>query len=172
MQSVLFPRDNLRLWVYDDDVGLLTGEEHTFQLFTVDHSVGLSLCLVWSDFPGRPDQTTQLVNDLDLIVVNTADGKRTFPNGLDAPDRVNNVERIRLGPATGRSDVIVKVSGHRVANVGMSRSQSFALVVFGRFAHAAHMDGPVDAAVHVGPTARMLLLAISLLWGVLAFGYC
>jgi hypothetical protein len=71
----------------------------------------LKLTLVWDDYPGTPAAATELVNNLDLIVV-SPNGTRYYPWKLNASnpgaaatkgiDNINNVEQVVVAsPETG-----------------------------------------------------------------------
>jgi hypothetical protein len=88
---------------------------------------GLHVTLVWTDPPAQSSAATTLVNDLDLIV--DGPGGRQFGNGGAAPDRINNVETVRLeNPAPGA--YIVTVQAHAVN--GTFGAQPYALVATSR----------------------------------------
>ncbi len=80
--------------------------------------------LVWTDFPASLRASSQLVNDLDLIVFD-ASCKRYYPNGLrDRADGINNVERVEGVPVGPAAPLVLRVRGARIS-VG---PQDFSLV--------------------------------------------
>lgn len=87
----------------------------------------LKATLVWMDPPAAVNARRALVNDLDLIIA-APGGAEHFPNGLQVPDRVNNVEMISIDAQAGVYTVIVRASSVRVGT-----SQAYALVVTGPF---------------------------------------
>ncbi|MBI1841821.1 MAG: S8 family serine peptidase [Verrucomicrobia bacterium] len=109
---------------------------------------GLKITLVWTDPPGNPAVGVKLVNDLDLIVTNRADGTIYWGNHIVAgssinqasdtnsppnDDVVNNVENVFISaPSTGPYDVVViakRVNVNAVTDQTNSVLQDFALVV-------------------------------------------
>ena len=74
------------------------GQKHSFELF-VDPSTcqsDFSVTLAWNDPPAIVGCTSCLVNDLDLVVENMSTSVKHYPNGRVTPDRINNVERVRI----------------------------------------------------------------------------
>ncbi|MDI6792934.1 MAG: S8 family serine peptidase [bacterium] len=93
---------------FDDDPGhsLSTGDEVTFNYEIKDSSRPLKVTLVWTDYPGSPLASGQLVSDLDLEVI-SPDGAIYHGNG--AIDRINNVEKVViLSPKAGQYTVKIK----------------------------------------------------------------
>ena len=109
---------------------------------------GLKITLVWTDPPGNPAVGVKLVNDLDLIVTNRADGTIYWGNYIvsgssintasetnspPSDDVVNNVENIFIpAPSTGPFDVVVvakRVNVNAVTDQTNSVLQDFALVI-------------------------------------------
>jgi hypothetical protein len=71
--SVLyFAGDSRRLWLVDQKQGLDHGEAIEYQLDVTNSAEPLEVSLCWTDAPGLPSASHQLVNDLDLIVTNGA----------------------------------------------------------------------------------------------------
>lgn len=107
--SVLyFAGDTRRLLLVDQTAGLGNAQYIDYQINVVDGSVPLKVSLVWTDVPGNPAVTNQLVNDLDLTVSNGATIYRgnQFANGVSvtggANDHTNVEEGVRIAnPATG-----------------------------------------------------------------------
>lgn len=84
----------------------------------------VTLTLVWTDFPASLRDSSQLVNDLDLAVIDPSSCSRYYPNGLRGhTDNVNNVERVKASAAPG-SPLFVRVKAARIL-VG---PQDFSLV--------------------------------------------
>ena len=109
---------------------------------------GLKITLVWTDPPGNPAVGVKLVNDLDLIVTNRADGtiywgnhiasgstlnEASETNSPASDDIVNNVENVFISaPSTGPYDVVVvakRVNVNAVTDQTNSVLQDFALVI-------------------------------------------
>ncbi len=69
--SVLyFAGDKRRLLMVDQTEGLGTGQMIEYQVNVVNDSTALEATLVWTDYPGNPAASVQLVNNLDLTVTN------------------------------------------------------------------------------------------------------
>ena len=83
--------------VVHDAQTIAEGETATFEVEAEDGD-GLSIVLAYADAPAEMAAARQLVNDLDLCVV-TPSGRRLAPNSLDAPDRLNNVEGVKIAAA-------------------------------------------------------------------------
>ncbi|CEO95158.1 hypothetical protein PBRA_003924 [Plasmodiophora brassicae] len=73
------------------------------------------IALTWTDPPGSPIAPT-LINDLDLVVLDTATGAFGLGNHGDLPDRVNPVEVLRYFPRqTSRdTELIIEVRAQAV----------------------------------------------------------
>ena len=84
------------LIVYDGIV-LTTGASTSFPV-VVSATNRLCITAVWTDFPGTVGAAKQLVNDLDVLVITPA-GQTNYPNALQQPDRLNNVEGLDLATA-------------------------------------------------------------------------
>ncbi len=142
---------------------LATGEtfSRTVSFSAAGSTAPLKITLVWTDPPGNPLVGTKLVNDLDLIVTNSAGGSVYFgndfppessytqqaPTGIDNSDVVNNVENVYLQPPFG-SNLVVTVRAKRVnvnAVTGQTNGtkQDFALVI-------SSGDGTVSAPFTLG----------------------
>ncbi|HKQ37608.1 MAG TPA: S8 family serine peptidase [Verrucomicrobiae bacterium] len=136
----------------DPDNTLATGESHTYniQMSTRARSDPLMVTLVWTDPPGNPVASVKLVNDLDLIVTNTATGDYYVGNNIPASfdftepifagdsnaapfDVVNNVENVYIQPRLS-TNYTVTVRARRVnvnaitSNTNGTR-QDYALVI-------------------------------------------
>jgi serine protease AprX len=126
----LLPLDPVQVRWYDHSRGLNTGKSWRWGCSVVDATVPMAFTLVWTDYPGTPGHSPNLVNDLDLVVTDPS-GKITYGNssGSEAapgPDRANNVERVVIPrPETGRYRV--QVRAHNVPR----GPQPFALVYSG-----------------------------------------
>jgi hypothetical protein len=63
-----FSGDSKKLLLEDYTAGLANGEYIEYQVNVVDSLVPLKVSLCWTDFPGSPAASVQLVNNLDLTV--------------------------------------------------------------------------------------------------------
>ncbi len=70
--SLYFAGDSSRLWVFDDTVGLTTGDSALFPITVNSSSRPLRVALCWTDYPGTMRAARILVNDLDLVLVSPA----------------------------------------------------------------------------------------------------
>ena len=82
--------------VYDAQV-IAEGEKTVFEVAAKEGDT-ISAVLAYADAPAEMAAARQLVNDLDLCAV-TPSGRRLNPNSLEAPDRLNNVETVRIAAA-------------------------------------------------------------------------
>jgi subtilisin family serine protease len=107
----------------------MTGQRKRYEI-DVAAGMRLSICLTWTDPPGRA-----LQNNLNLLVELPGGGKMTGNHGLPLSlgpiDQENNVEVIRIEvPAAGK--YLIQIS----ANNLLTASQDFALVVTGALTSA------------------------------------
>lgn len=145
---------------------LATGESRSWDLSipaATNRAAPLRLTLVWTDPPANPNAGIKLVNDLDLVVSNTATHEvfygnsfaqnSDFTSGINltnqepTDDIINNVENVYLENPIG-SNYVVSVVGKRV-NVNATTKpeegirQDFALVVsIGNLASGAFNFSP------------------------------
>lgn len=112
--SLAFGDESPRLYMVDDWEGFPSTAlpPREFRLVADGDGEGpdLRIVLAWSDYPATPGASPALVNDLDLVVM-TPDGTFHYGNQLDEttgmslpggePDRLNNVEVVRLPPVSG-----------------------------------------------------------------------
>ena len=101
-----------------------TGERRRYEI-GVAAGTRFSICLVWTDAPGRA-----LQNNLNLLVETPAAqkiaGNAKLPMALGPVDQENNVEIVRFeAPAAGKYRILISASNLLTA------SQDFALVVTG-----------------------------------------
>lgn len=106
-----------------------TGERRRYEI-TVAAGTRFSICLVWTDAPGRA-----LQNNLNLLVETPAGqkvaGNEKLPMALGPVDQENNVEIVRFeAPAAGKYRLQISASNLLTA------SQDFALVVTGALTSA------------------------------------
>ena len=116
------------------------GQSYEVSGQVVDPTKPFRVTLAWTDAPGNPAASKQLVNDLDLTVTiggqtykgNVFAEDHSVPGG--AYDGINNMESVFLPPGqTGAWKVVVQamdIAGDGVPNVGSSLDQDFALVVY------------------------------------------
>ena len=123
------------LWLDDHASGLATGQIVTYthtatdSLQVVTNTQPLRVMLAWTDPPASLSAATQLVNDLDLIVIGP-DGSTYRGNGNPTGDRLNNVEGVVVNsPPLGVYTVTVQAFNVPIA------PQPYALVVAGPIAH-------------------------------------
>jgi subtilisin family serine protease len=143
--SLYFKGDAKRMWVVDNTLGVATGQTAIYQIQVSDNTQPLEFTLAWTDYPGSPSASVQLVNDLNLRV--------TAPNGSvylgnvftsynpgysttgGSPDSRNVEETVLLLPDTNRfptGTYTVEVLGYNVPNGEPgTNAQPFALVVTG-----------------------------------------
>lgn len=102
-------------------------EHGVYRQYCVQVSGSMRATVVWTDPPGFPGSTKNLINDLDLIVV-APDGTQllgnSFGNAGVTADRVNNVEHVSV---SGSGLYKVRVGGADVPYY----TQSFSLVIAG-----------------------------------------
>ena len=101
-----------------------TGEARRYDI-SVAAGTRLSICLVWTDAPGRA-----LQNNLSLLVETPSGqkvpGNEKLPMALGPVDQENNIELVRFdAPAAGRYRIQISASNL------LTSSQDFALVVTG-----------------------------------------
>ena len=130
LANVLAPAGNVKVYWYERQTGLHTGQSWKWTCWVTSPDVPLAFTLVWTDYPGSAGVYPNLVNDLDLVVVSPS-GKTYYGNSQPGqsggvPDRVNNVERIVIPqPEVGRYRI-------RVRGFNVPRGpQDFALVYSG-----------------------------------------
>lgn len=74
--SLFFEGDGRKLIAVEEGEGVRTGENWTYEVEVGDNTVPLEFTLAWTDYPGDPVASKQLVNDLDLRV--TAPGGENY----------------------------------------------------------------------------------------------
>jgi subtilisin family serine protease len=105
----------------DERAGVGSGETLAYPV-KVSGKAHLTATLVWTDAASAAGAAKALVNDLDLVLVNTANGNETTIN-----DHVNNTELIEADVAPGSYEVRVK--GSNVPQGPAAGKQPFAVVV-------------------------------------------
>ena len=103
-----FTGDAKKLLLVDNTPGLANGQYLDYAINVVDGSVPLKVSLCWTDYPGSPSASVQLVNNLDLTVSkgatvykgNVYSGGASVTGG--SYDNVNVEECVLVSaPATG-----------------------------------------------------------------------
>lgn len=105
LEETLFPAAP-RSPSFFDGAPLATGGTNV-HLFSAGGTNALRVTLCWSDFPGTPGSSKNLINDLDLVVI-APDGTTNFSRLASAPDRTNNLEGVDFAssiPGTYRIEV-------------------------------------------------------------------
>ena len=110
LYSSLFSSTQTEISFVDAQPGLSTSESTDYEIVVGDPGVPFRATLTYTDYPGNPAASVQLVNDLDLIVIDGS-GVSHYPNRLTGPDRINNVETIDI-PAPEAGIYQVRVSAH------------------------------------------------------------
>lgn len=133
IDSVLFfAGDSRKLLLVDQTEGLEAGQYVEYSIHVTDGLIPLEATLVWTDYPGNPAATTQIVNNLNLTVSQGASVYRgnvftgAFSTTGGTYDVVNVEENVRINnPATGVW--VIRIDATAVP-VG---PQPFALVITG-----------------------------------------
>ena len=136
VDSVLYiAGDSRRLVLLDQTQGLGQGEYVEYQVRVTTSTIPLKVSLCWTDYPGNPASSRQLVNDLDLTVSdggsafmgNVFSGRKSVSGG--SRDSLNVEEGVRVPmPAAGLWTIRVAA---KAVPIG---PQPFALVVTGGLA--------------------------------------
>lgn len=109
-----------KLLLVDDTIGVLTGEQVDYHFSVPSGASNLKIALVWTDYPGNPAVTRQIVNDVDLIVYGGGTSYRgnQYSGGYSAAnpsgrDSINVEECARIAsPAAG--DWRVTIQGRNI----------------------------------------------------------
>lgn len=121
----------------DETAGLETRETRQYDVTVLGGSSPLRITLVWSDPPGSPLASLQLVNDLDLKVVDPSN-HTYLGNGY--ADHVNNVEGVDIAsPTPGLYKITITATNVPVG------PQPFALVISGELP-GTYIAGEVHTA--------------------------
>ena len=128
----------------------------------------VKITLVWADYPGSPSSSSQLVNDLDLLVQvgtqqyygNSQLKEKNNGVGSTAGERDfrNNVEQVWIDESS--AGIIIKVSASYIF-----RPQSYALVVTGENIEleVSNIINPSQSLSHASPIAHVSLVLVALL---------
>ena len=134
LANSLIPGSDTGIWV-DDRTSIRSGQTHEYQFNLSRSNTPFKAVLAWSDYPGSTWASTQLQNDLDLLVIapdgteykgNDFASGRSITGGV--ADDVNNVEVVLIDQAD-MGVWTVRISD--VAHGGQSSQQTFALAVRG-----------------------------------------
>ncbi|MEO0185692.1 MAG: fibronectin type III domain-containing protein, partial [candidate division WOR-3 bacterium] len=118
--TLYFEGETRKVLLFDDTIGVLTGEIKDFHFNVPAGSANLKIALVWTDCPGNPAVLKQIVNDLDLYVQigatyyrgNQYSGGQSVPNA-SMRDTLNVEECVRVNsPIAG--DWLVRVEARNV----------------------------------------------------------
>jgi hypothetical protein len=144
LAGAIAPAGDREVWFDDAQEVEAAGDEVVYERYAGAGDEPLRITLVWTDPPGEVEPegvdisvvtgeraASVLVNDLDLEVT-APDGEVYQGNGeraeADGPDRLNNVEAVRIpDPAEGEYRIVVRA--HRVDE----GPQPFALVMAGKY---------------------------------------
>ncbi|TLZ41686.1 MAG: hypothetical protein E6K19_08645, partial [Methanobacteriota archaeon] len=139
--GLFFAGDGRGLVLDDHRAGINTNNSVSYALSVGDSTIPVEITLVWSDYPGTPGTSPNLVNDLDLTVT-APDGTvyrgnqyagmnpgESVPNPAGR-DALNNVESVLVISNVQSGPWTVDVSGFNVPQ----GPQSFALVMTGGIA--------------------------------------
>jgi hypothetical protein len=138
-----------QVWLADSSAGLATPGAAINYSLLVGAGQPLRLTLAWTDYPGNPQSSKALVNDLDLEV-QTPDGALVRGNATAAlgggcrdsqtgADRCDNAESVVIAaPAAGLYTVRV-----RAAKLPVGLAQPFALVGSAQSIADHALDAPV-----------------------------
>lgn len=137
ISSVLDPPAPKVVEFVDDAAGLSTGQDRVHTYSVLGSSTRLCVTLVWTDPPGSPIASKQLVNDLNLTVT---DPQSNVFRGNGVVDSTNNVEGVDIAsPIPGTYTITVSA-----ANVPTG-PQPYALVVSGELP-GSYVSGTAQTA--------------------------
>lgn len=138
--ALFFEGDARKLFVADEKAGINTGDSKEYQVYVESQAEPLEVTLVYSDYPGQPSASRNLVNDLDLEVTSPSGTsykgnvfvKSGSPHQSETGggfDTLNNEEGVlRYSPEPGLWNI--KVTGRDVPK----GPQHFSLAATGAFA--------------------------------------
>ncbi|WP_370575092.1 Ig-like domain-containing protein [Methanomethylovorans sp.] len=92
LENSLFPEYPEVIAYYDNKAGIGISESWGADCDYIKAGSPLRATLVWTDYPGTPYSSVNLVNNLDLTVA----GTETTYYGNGAPDSINNVEAVEI----------------------------------------------------------------------------
>jgi len=88
------------------------GETQEYKVSVSSAGTPLAIVMAYTDAPALLSSEAQLVNDLDLTVT-TPSGATLYPNSRTSPDRVNNVEGVRIASAQ-KGVYTIKVNAYSI----------------------------------------------------------
>ncbi|MBN1879795.1 S8 family serine peptidase [bacterium] len=145
-----------------------TSNEWHAEIIPMEGSDPVDIVLTWTDSPAAPGANPALINDLDLILIagetyrgNNFNETYSIPEG--DPDRINNLERIRLEHLSVPAHL--SVYGHNLRGDGVPLSpdpvdQDFALAVKGAFLVSSDCTIQTDL-ITASDNSRVTVLATS-----------
>jgi hypothetical protein len=184
--SLYFKGDSKRMWVIDNVRGVATGENSKYQIKVSDNTQPLKFTLAWTDYPGSPAVSVQLVNNLNLKVTdpngNTYLGNvfTSYNPGYSttggAPDNRNVEETVLLLPDNNKfptGTYTVEVIGYNVPNgEAVTNAQPFALVATGGISDSQPLITPTQRWTQTnwegGPAEPVLQIGT---WNRIYFGF-
>ncbi len=148
--TLVFNGDHKNLKVFDNKIGLDTGESESYTIDVKDSSEPLEITLAYTDYPGSPTASKALVNDLNLKVTapngsvykgnvfsGAEPGQSTTGGEFDDLNPLENV--MKLNPNTGEYKVEILAE-----NVPQG-PQPYALTLTGILDYKDSSSGPADA---------------------------
>ena len=134
LANSLLPGTDTGVWV-DDRTTIRSGQTREYQFNLSRSNTPFKTVLTWSDYPGSTWSSTQLQNDLNMVVI-SPDGTEykgnDFANGRSTTggdaDNLNNVEVVLIDQAASG---VWTVRITDVAHGGQRSDQPFALAVRG-----------------------------------------
>jgi hypothetical protein len=142
---------------------LRDGQNNTVLITVMCKSFPIRATLVWSDPPASLGSIKALVNDLDLTISSDNGSLLYFPNLLNAPDTLNNVERIIIPAEELRIGQELQVTVRAASINPLYPVQSYALVVSGCFS-SPDLNIPLrNSSNQIGISRFILILLLLLL---------
>lgn len=122
-----------------DRVPVATNQVYTYKFSIPSITTVMApfeVSLVWTDPPGTVASGGAVLNNIDLTATLDSDTRNRvmYPNRLNGPDTVNNVEKISIAKPVLGDVITVKVTG---TNIAVTATQNFALAAAGVYVPAA-----------------------------------
>jgi len=173
IDSVYLPGyTNIQIQAYNREK--IANEQRVSYEVTIDQSNGcarntpLTVTLVWNDKPGTVGCKNCLINNLDLTVRKKGSSTNYYPNGLNEPDTINNVERVRIIDGVNDRDVY-SITVH--AQDLDTQDQTYALVATGCFGGVANtLDTSKDVYKHDNSRSRQFWTLVGCIAGLVVVG--
>jgi uncharacterized membrane protein len=135
LANSLYEEPGKRFFILNQNISLQTNNDQMYFFNTKSTSKPLRITLTWTDKPGTPASSKNLINDLDLIL-ESPDGKIYYGNSFKndksedggEPDDLNNVEGLYI-PVAPAGGWILSIVASNVPD----GPQDFALVMAGDF---------------------------------------